>query len=366
MRALPRRVTMGAMEPDAGERLLRELTAWAPEGGVISVYLAIDHADRSEGWRIELKDRLAGVDRSAAERILGRFRADVPPPAGRTQVGYVEVGGERREIWNGFQLDGVATEVVAAGRPYLAPLMRMLDDGSPVGVIVVSLERVRVLDWALGQIEELDGWELEITSLDWHERKAPRRDPARGTGASASGRDQHAQRLEHNRERFLKQAGGLVVSRYGERPWRRIVVIGEGDRPRMLATGMGPKAELAHEVRQDLIRAAPAAIGERLAEELEHLNRSREEALIAELKEAIGSDPGAALGPMEVLETLEQGRARHVIFDGTREFERHDGVPASELMIERALATKARVTPVEGLAAASLAEHDGAAALLRY
>ena len=357
---------MGAMEPDAGERLLRELTAWDPEGGVISVYLAIDHADRSEGWRIELKDRLTGVDRTAAERILGRFRADVPPPAGRTQVGYVEVGGERREIWNGFQLDGVATEVVVAGRPYLAPLMRMLDDGSPVGVIVASLERVRVLDWALGQIEELDGWELEITSLDWHERKAPRRDPARGTGASASGRDQHAQRLEHNRERFLKQAGGLVVSRYGERPWRRIVVIGEGDRPRLLATGMGPKAELVHEVRQDLIRAAPAAIGERLAEELEHLNRSREEALIAELKEAIGSDPGAALGPEEVLETLEQGRVRHVIFDATRDFEQHDGVPVSELMIERALATRAQVTPVEGLAAASLAEHEGAAALLRY
>ncbi|MGH2987619.1 MAG: VLRF1 family aeRF1-type release factor [Solirubrobacterales bacterium] len=354
------------MEPDAGERLLRELTAWDPEGGVVSVYLAIDHADRSEGWRIELKDRLAGVDRKVADRILARFRRDAPPPTGRTQIGYVEVGGERREIWNGFQMDGIATEVVAAGRPYLVPLVRMLDDGSPVGVVVVSLERVRVLGWALGQIEELDGWELEITSLDWHERKAPRRDPARGTGASASGRDQHAQRLEHNRERFLKQAGGLVASRYGDRPWRRIVVIGEGDRPRLLAMGTGPKRELVHEVRHDLIRAGAAEIGERLTEELEHLNRSREEALIAELNEAIGAGPGAALGPDEVLETLAEGRVRHVIFDGAREFEQHDGVPASELMIERALATRAQVTPVEGLAAASLREHDGAAALLRY
>ena len=132
-----------------------------------------------------------------------------PPAAPRSATS--RWAASRREIWNGFQVDGVATAVVAAGRPYLAPLMRMLDDGSPVGVIVVSLEGVRVLDWALGEIEELDGWELEITSLDWHERKAPRRDPARGTGTSASGRDQHAQRLEHNRERFLKQAGGLVV-----------------------------------------------------------------------------------------------------------------------------------------------------------
>ncbi len=354
------------MQLDAGERLLRQLNEWSPEGGVVSVYVAIDHADRSEGWRIELKDQLAGIDREVSDRILARFRRDAPPPAGRTQIGYVEVGGSRREIWNGFQVDGVATEVVAAGRPYLAPLMRMLDDGSPVGVIVVSLEGVRVLDWALGEIEELDGWELEITSLDWHERKAPRRDPARGTGTSASGRDQHAQRLEHNRERFLKQAGGLVVSRYGDRPWRRIVVIGEGDRPRLLAAGMGSKAELLHEVRHDLIRASVGEIDGRLAAEIEFLNRSREDALIAALKEAIGTDPGAALGPEEVLETLAQGRVRHVIFDPTRDFERYDGVPASELMIERALDTGAQVTPVEGLAAQRLAEHDGAAALLRY
>jgi hypothetical protein len=357
---------MGAMRSDAGERLLRQLNEWNPEGGVVSVYVAIDHADRSEGWRIELKDQLAAVDREVADRILARFRRDTPPPAGRTQIGYVEVGGERREIWNGFQVDRVATEVVAADRPFLAPLMRILDEGSPVGVVVVSLERVRVLDWALGEIEELDGWELEITSLDWHERKAPRRDPARGTGASASGRDQYAQRLEHNRERFLKQAGGLVVSRYGDRPWRRIVVIGEADRPRLLAAGMGTKAELVHEVRHDLIRAGIGQIEVRLTEEIEFLNRSREDALVAVLKEAIGAEPRPALGPKEVLETLAEGRARHVIFDGTRDFERHDGVPASELMIERALATGAQVTPVEGLAARSLVAHDGAAALLRY
>ena len=236
----------------------------APGRGRLGL-LAIDHADRSEGWRIELKDELAGVDREVAERILGRFGRDAPPPAGRTQVGFVEAGGERREIWNGFQMHGISTEVVAAPRPYLAPLMRMLDDGSPVGIVVVSLERVRVLDWALGQIEELDGWELEVTSLDWHERKAPRRDPARGTGASASGRDQHAQRLEHNRERFLKQAGQLVVSRYGKRPWRQIVVIGEGDGPRSVAKGMGAQGRLIHEVRHDLIRASAAEIDERLA-----------------------------------------------------------------------------------------------------
>ena len=43
-----------------------------------------------------------------------------------------------------------------------------------------------------------------------------------------------------------------------------------------------------------------------------------------------------------------------------------DGLPVTELMIERALETDARVTPLEGEAAAALDEHDGVVALLRY
>ena len=38
----------------------------------------------------------------------------------------------------------------------------------------------------------------------------------------------------------------------------------------------------------------------------------------------------------------------------------------TELMIEQALDTGARVTPLVGEAAAALDEHDGVAALLRY
>ena len=43
-----------------------------------------------------------------------------------------------------------------------------------------------------------------------------------------------------------------------------------------------------------------------------------------------------------------------------------DGLPVAELMVERAIQTSAAVTPVEGDAAAELAEHGGVAALLRY
>ena len=64
--------------------------------------------------------------------------------------------------------------------------------------------------------------------------------------------------------------------------------------------------------------------------------------------------------------TLERGARPPRDLRRTRRWEDEDGVPISELMIERALATGAQMTPVEGLAAAALGERDGAAALLRY
>lgn len=364
--APPFGVWPGAVEFEAGQRLLMELTHWTPPGGVVSVYLAIDPGDRGEGWRIELRDQLEDVDEAAARRVLERFPSDTPTH-GRTHIGFLEVDGEAREVWETVQVALQRTEVVQRRRPYVTPLMRILDDGWPVGVVVVALERVRMLEWVLGEITELDGWEIELPDLDWQERKSPQRNPqAGGTGTTASGRDQHAQRLEHNRDRFLKQAGELVAAQHGDRPWRRIIVIGDGDRPRLLAAGLGAKRKLVHEIRHDLIRAGAPEIGARVGEEMVHLNRTREEELVAQLEQAIGSDVGAALGLEEVLQVLGEGRARHVIFDATRSWDGDDSVPAGELMIERALATSALVTPVEGLAATALAAHGGAAALLRY
>jgi hypothetical protein len=355
------------MESGNGRRLLRELSGWGPEGGVVSAYVAIDPADRSEGWRIDLKNQLGGCDPAAAERILARFPDDATLPSGRTQVAFLELGGDRRELWNGYQLTSDRTQVVQAARPLLEPLARLIDDGWPLGVILVALENVRVLEWAVGEVSELDGWELEITSLDWHERKAQRVDPAGvGTGVSSSGRDQYGQRLEHNRERFLKEAGELVASRHGDRDWRQIVVFGEGDRPQLLARGLGQLAARVHQIPQDLIRAAPAEVEARIEEEREHLNREREERLVNKIEEAISATPSPALGPDEVLTALAEGRVHHVIFDATRDWEVRDGLPIPELMIERALATGAEVTPAEGLAAAALERRGGAAALLRY
>jgi hypothetical protein len=354
------------VRPDEAKQVLGELLEWEPPEGVVSAYVEIDPADRGEGWRIALREQMRDAPEPAAARLSARFPQNSAPPDGRTHVGFIS-GDGKREVWHDFQSPGTGVHVYCEPKAHLAPLLELLDDAWPVGVVLIALERVRVLEWAFGRISELDGWELETTSLDWRERKAPRRDPgADGTGASASGREQHMQRLEHNRARFLKNAGGLLARRYGDHGWRELIVIGEGDRARLFIDGIGAKSTPVHELNQDLIGASAAAVGERLEAEVEHLNRSREEALVGTLEEAIGSEAGAALGPDEVLRALEEGRARHVIFAPDGQFDGEGRAELAERLIELAVATSADITPVEGFAAEALRKREGVAALLRY
>src|SRR5215208_2031819 len=203
------------------EKVLRRLLDWRPPLGVISVYVSIDPADRRDHWRVDLRNRLdAIVDaepdkhgrrpilETTAQRIISHFPKEVPP-SGRCQIGFCEVADKDGEdIWMATQMGREQSEIVDRDHPYLTPLLEMLDEGAPVGVLGVSAERVRLHEWGLGTLTEVQDWEAILFMPEWRERKAQSSpDPARVQGTSSSGRDQFDQRLDANRERFLEQVG---------------------------------------------------------------------------------------------------------------------------------------------------------------
>jgi hypothetical protein len=372
------------------QEALSQLLRWEPPHGVVSVYVDLQPADRGEGWRIELRNGLAAaVERArerdgretrreleaTARRILDRFPSEAAHPEGRTQIGFVEVASKPgREEWYAVQIPAAPVQVVHDARPVVRPLVAILDDAAPRGVAAVSAERVRLLRWALGTIEELEDWGLEIFSLDWRERKAQRSgDPARVQGAKASGRDQFGQRLEANRDHFLRQAGRLATQRVRALDCDELLVLGDADHVREFADGAGEGVEVRPVDGHNVISARPHEIAGRLEELLDELNRSRELELVRRVKDEAHGGTRGAVGRQETLEALEQGRVAHLVFDAALE---DDGEPGGgdddgglrlgERLIELALATGARVTPVEGEAAEALAEAEGVAGLLRY
>src|ERR671933_581267 len=75
-----------AMQRAAEWQLVRELSEWEPQGGVVSIYFEIDPGDRGEGWRIALREELDNMAEAVAERVLRRYPEGRPHPSGRTQI----------------------------------------------------------------------------------------------------------------------------------------------------------------------------------------------------------------------------------------------------------------------------------------
>jgi hypothetical protein len=373
------------------EQLLRRLIEWRPGFGVLSVYVRVDPADRSQGWRIALREQLRALEdgtsphdeRRAFDRaltqVLDRFPENGAPPEGRGHVGFVELSDKRpAAVWRSMQMEPRRTQATRGARPCIRPLVELFAAGPHVGVALASADRVRLLDWSLGAIRGLDDWEMTLFLGDWRERKSERSLPGPRSWASASGRDQFDQRLEANRERFLHEVGSRISEEHARRKWRHILVFGTEDYPAELVDGMSAGSDRVHVVRHDLVTAPEARIAEGVADGVRELNDSAARAAVEEVEEAIGAEPGVALGPQETLQALAGGRARHLVFDAQRDYEGlglesalgyddgGEGVAAGERMVELAVSTKADITPVYEESAAKLGRHDGVAALLRY
>jgi Bacterial archaeo-eukaryotic release factor family 10 len=379
---------------------LRELAEWRPDRGLITVCLRIDPADRRESWRSQLRDGLKRLvegarerdralwvaTKATAERVLEEFPEARPHQSGRTQIGFVEVAEKKgRERWYSFQLSARATEVVLWERPYLGPLVELLDDGAPLGVLAVGAEHVKLWEWSLGECEQITSWEPEFSKRDWRERRAPQSaDPGRSQGPSAAGKDQVGQRLDANRERFLHGTGRALGEPMRSRGWRALLAFGSKDQVDTVRHALEPlaagleQAEALHLVAEkDIVGEGERQVAERVESALEELNRNRELALIRKVESAAHAEGGhASLGRQETLQALDEGRVAHLLFDPAAGF---DGVsprpawgigeergPEVAEMIEQALRTSAWVTPVEGKAAEALSAHEGVAALLRY
>jgi hypothetical protein len=379
--------------------VVSELASWQTKHGVISIYLPIDHAERRQGWKVVLRDELKQLTERAheqgprdqwqalqatSERIVERFTGDGAQPRGRCQIAFVEVADRPgRDVFFETQLALAHAVIVHDTQSHVLPLLKLLDDGAPLGVVAVSAERVRLWDWRLGEATAVAKWEFTPTE-EPHERKGPTiRDPARGQGTTSSGRDQFDSHLESQRERFLRSTGQQLPSYAPDNRWREIVCFGDEVHVRRFADGFASQLSFRHLDEHNVVGEEDGQIAQRVERLLDGLNRGRELELVERAKNAVYAEGGrgGALGVEETLAALIQGRVEHLLLDAERDY---SGVAVSkglkaelsqaglgdlrlpELMIDQAMRTNARVTPLERQAATALADSDGVAAVLRY
>lgn len=338
---------------------VRELGDWRPPLGVVSVYMRFDPADRGGAWKTELRsgvDRLLDLAKDAeherkvavretAKRLLERFEDEVVRPPPRGEVGFLEVGvrpGQDR--WWGIGVEPALPAVVLDEQPVLTELIDLCRRCAASGVVLLSAERVRLLRFAAGDLEELEEWELTINSPEWHEKD----------------RDDYAERLEHSRHRFLVECGGHSGERLREQGLGEVLAFGPKPDAEAFWKGLGStpiRAELGGEAdlisvpRGDLVAAVTAAV--------ERVWAGRDRDLVVRALEEARGGSRAAAGPQETAAALGERRVEHLAFDpliGNR----------AEELVRAALAGDAGITIARDGVAELLEPAEGVAALLRY
>ncbi|HET6997366.1 MAG TPA: VLRF1 family aeRF1-type release factor [Solirubrobacterales bacterium] len=355
---------------------VRELIDWQPPLGVISVYQRFDPADRGGAWRTELRN---GVERAlelaedaeherkiaareTAKRLLDRFDDEELRPPPRGEAGFVEVSAqEGQERWWGTGVAPVLPAVVLAEQPVVTELVDLCQRCEGSGVALLSAERVRLLQFAAGELGDIDEWELSIISGDWRERKAQRTpDPARAQGVSSSGHDRYGDRLEHNRQRFLVECGRLAGGRLRELQLDQAVTFGPQPDAEAFWKGLGSspiRAELGG--RADLISMPRGELIDEVAAATERLRAERDRDFVElALEQALGGSHGAT-GVQETAEALAERRVEHLALDPAI------GDPA-EAMVRAALPADAKITIARDGVADLLGPAEGVAAILRY
>ena len=352
--------------------------------GVLSVFVEMpaDGADRRA--EIEIKNKLAHLEHRAggngsllrAEALRSTLALVTPALERLLDPGATGRGGAVFATLSGPEIITLVTpmplasRVVLDSRPFVRPLLELLDEGEPAGVVLTSAREVEVLDWRLGALRRL----TRVT-----------REPEEEHGQATTPHDQRARRERDRQLRWIEEVAADVFRLAGEHGWERLLISGDerltgplvGALPVYLRANALLDARRLHEHDQP---ALAAAIAERLGQDRAGRNARLSRRVRAA---ALGAQRGA-LGLSEVVAALNEGRAEHVIYDSAL---RYSGAVAPdgsllaageapglgkeeprllERILERAFHTGARVTPVDGSAADNLADAGGIAALLRW
>lgn len=377
---------------------LRELIDRDSEGPVLSVFCRTDPRDpanssETPGWAIALKnglshaagfhdgnhDREQDVKKLCAEaekRIISASAAD----RGRSVALFLGAGGSV-DSFTTFQIPVRQDYVTVDSGPVVWPMLDVIDRGQRTGLVLLSNDRIRLLEWWDGRTRDLEESTYDLELGDWRQYRGPSRPQGTTSGTGVSHVTAYDDRVDVWRARFVKAAATAIAESANELGFERLVAAAEGE----LGAGFnealpaGMRSKLATTVHLNLIDLSASEAGAALDP---HLRQAWRDEVSGDgdraLEKSKAGDRGAA-GADQVLLALSEGRVEHLILDpylkteidslseGSRQAISDAGeASVQEALVELALRTDARVSSASVEEAPALAEAGGVLALLRY
>ncbi|MDP9021617.1 MAG: VLRF1 family aeRF1-type release factor [Actinomycetota bacterium] len=381
-----------------------ELLDLRDDVGVLSVYVGITPeraAEPKPGWPIAIRNELRDLkqrvrDEGPHQRFVALDERIDALNGELTRLLDASRHGRGRALFATVTRDRVETlsmqipfreRVVLDRTAYVRPLITALDEGRAAGIAVVHRRGVRLLEWSLGECEELTSEEFTIGGRLWRKKSGPAPAQPLDTRPGGQRRDEFEERVYENLLRFVRERARDVADEANSRGWDRLILAGD---PRLTK----PFAEELHPAGGEQLEItdlswedeAPNVIAEQAWDIFRTLRTARARRLVEEARDRTLSGGAGALGLGDVLDSLNEGRVDVLLVDADASFQGYrteDGLlyadathPAArdgveepllvERMIERALDTSANAVPVEAEAAELLRDHDGVAAVLRW
>jgi hypothetical protein len=365
--------------------------------GVVSIYVDMpaDGADRRA--EIQVKNQVADLEREVArygpphrqEALRSAIRRVMPAVEHLLDPRTTGRGGAAFSSLSTAAVTFLATPLPLASRgvldsrPFIQPLLELLDEGRPAGVVLTSARAAELLDWRLGDLRRLTRVTREFAD-DAEERPGPIVVSAAGAQFVTRAREQRSRRERDRQMRWMEQVAAEVVRLTEEREWERILVSGDERLTVPLVEALPDRLRGVVLLDPRHLQSDHPALAADVAERLMQDRAGRNVDLSRRVRAAALGAQRGALGLSEVVAALNEGRVEHVIYDSARRYTGGVGPDGSlfaegerlglgkeeprllERIVERALDTGARVTPLDGSAAGRLADADGIAALLRW
>ncbi len=377
---------------------LRDLIETPTEGPVLSVFCRTDPRDpasRSEtpGWLVALKNGLreaaAGYEadpettkqveklcQAAEQRLTGASATD----RGRSVAFFLSACGSI-DSFHTFQIPVRDDYVAIEDGAVVWPVVDLLDRGQRSGLVLVSQDHIRVLEWRDGHVRDLEASTFDLELGDWRDYRGTARPSGSRSGQAINNKAAYEDRVEEWRARFVKAASKAVAETAGDLGFDRLVIAAEGDLCTEFTEALpnGTKELVRAEIATNLIDMSPADVADHLDPHLRDAWRDQvSEAANQAMVRVRAADRGAADAD-EVLLALTEGRVEHLLIDpyleahvdtlsdGARQAIKDAGeVTLQETLVELAIRTDAKVSSASVEEVPVLAEAGGVLALLRY
>lgn len=389
-----------------GDDTLQRLISFDDSIGTLSLYAShsLSSHDGGDHARIAIRNQLRDLmetwaqrDPAVAKHLSDRVNRSEnlidellsPATSGRGRALFVGVESGNNE----FVTAGIpfAERAVFGHHPLVRPLVAALDEGRPAGLVDVSRTAVRIMQWRLGSVTDVERIEFELFDEQVsREKKGPAPANSQSFHRGASNRERFGDHVDEQFARFLKDAMARVGELATGHHWDRIVIAG-GPKWRDPAKGFvaGVDAQVVVADTQwndDSVEVVAASVWPALRA----LHLDREQDLLSTVFDRARSGGAAVTGLRNVCDALNEGRVDQLLFDsdvvadgyvsdqgtlhptvgGTLAEAEDVSFRRSSLFMERlviaAITRGGTAVPVTPGTSTALAEADGVAAMLRW